>query len=69
MFDRGNNGVTLMGQFEVQIFDSYNTKIYPDGQAASIYGQIPPVVNACRPPGRWQSFDIAFFAPRFADRK
>lgn len=63
--DRGNNGVTLMGEFEVQIFDSYNTKIYPDGQAAAIYGQTPPAVNACRPPGKWQSFDIVFFAPRF----
>ncbi|NUQ64891.1 MAG: DUF1080 domain-containing protein [Pirellulales bacterium] len=67
--DRGNNGVTLMGQFEVQIFDSYNTPIYPDGQAAAIYGQTPPAVNACRAPGQWQSFDIVFFAPRFAEGK
>ncbi len=67
--DRGNNGVVLMGEFEVQIFDSYNTKIYPDGQAASIYGQTPPAVNACRAPGKWQSFDIVFFAPRFDGEK
>ena len=67
--DRGNNGVMLMGMFEVQIFDSYHVKIYPDGQAASIYAQTPPAVNACRKPGQWQSYDIVFFAPRFAEGK
>jgi hypothetical protein len=65
--DRGNNGVVLMGQFEIQIFDSWNEKIYPDGQCAAIYGQTPPMVNVTRPPGQWQSFDIFFIAPRFED--
>lgn len=68
-WDHGNNGVLLMGLFEIQIFDSYTTKIYPDGQAASVYGQTPPLVDACRKPGQWQSFDIIFFAPVFKDGK
>ncbi|MBN2505078.1 MAG: DUF1080 domain-containing protein [Verrucomicrobia bacterium] len=64
-YNRGNNGVMLMGLYEIQIFDSFNEKIYPDGQAAAIYGQTPPLVNACRRPGEWQAFDILFVAPRF----
>ncbi len=69
MFDRGNNGVMLMGLFEIQIYDSYTEKLYPDGQAASVYGQTPPMVNACRKPGQWQTFDIIFYAPVFRDGK
>ena len=69
MFDRGNNGVMLMGLFEIQIYDSYTEKLYPDGQAASIYGQTPPMVNACRKPGQWQTFNIFFFAPVFKEGK
>ena len=68
-YNRGNNGVLLMGLYEIQIFDSWNEKIYPDGQTAAIYGQTPPLVNASRPPGQWQSFDIVFTAPVFADGK
>lgn len=64
-YNQGNNGVLLMGLYEIQIFDSFNEKIYPDGQAAAIYGQTPPRVNACRPPGEWQTFDIVFTAPVF----
>ena len=67
--DQGNNGVDLMGLYEIQIFDSYNEKLYPDGQAASVYGQTPPLVNVTRPPGQWQSYDIIFTAPRFEDGK
>ena len=67
--DRGNNGVLLMGLYEIQIFDSWNETIYPDGQAAAIYGQTPPLVNACRPPGEWQSYDILFTAPVFTAGK
>lgn len=63
--NRGNNGVVLMGLYEIQIFDSYNEKLYPDGQAAAIYGQTPPLVNVTRPPGEWQSYDIFFTAPVF----
>ena len=66
---RGNSGVYLMGRYEIQVLDSYNNKTYPDGQAAAIYGQYPPMVNACRPPGEWQTYDITFIAPRFKDGK
>lgn len=65
MMNQGNNGVMLMGKIEVQIFDSYSVKIYPDGQAAAVYAQTPPLVNACRKPGEWQSYDILFQAPKF----
>jgi len=64
-YNRGNNGVMLMGLFEIQIFDSFNEKIYPDGQCAAIYAQTPPLVNVTRPPGEWQTFDIIFAAPKF----
>lgn len=65
----GNNGVQMIGLFEVQIFDSWTAKLYPDGQAASIYSQTPPLVNACRKPGQWQSYDIFVTAPAFQDGK
>lgn len=68
-YNRGNNGVLLMGLFEIQIFDSFNEKIYPDGQCCAIYGQTPPYVNVTRPPGQWQTFDIAFTAPKFEGQK
>jgi hypothetical protein len=64
-FDRGNNGVRLHGLYEIQIFDSWNERIYPDGQAAAVYGQTPPLVNATRPPGQWQAYDILLRAPLF----
>jgi hypothetical protein len=67
---RGNSGVYMMGKYEIQILDSYENKTYFDGQAASIYKQTPPMVNASRKPGEWQSYDIVFTAPRFgADGK
>jgi hypothetical protein len=62
---RGNSGLLLMGLYEVQILDSYQNKTYFDGQCASIYKQWPPLANACRKPGQWQTFDILFTAPRF----
>jgi mannose-6-phosphate isomerase-like protein (cupin superfamily) len=62
---RGNSGIFLLGKFEVQVLDSYHNPTYPDGQAAALYGQHPPLVNASRPPGQWQTYDIAFTAPRF----
>lgn len=65
---RGNSGLYLMGRYEVQILDSYDNKTYFDGQAASIYKQHPPLVNACRKPGEWQSYDILFTAPRFDEQ-
>ncbi len=62
----GNSGVYLMGKYEIQILDSWSSRSYADGQAAGLYGQYPPDVNACRPPGEWQSYDIFFQAPRFS---
>jgi hypothetical protein len=66
---RGNSGVYLLGKFEVQVLDSFQNPTYPDGQAAALYGQYPPLVNASRPPGEWQAYDILFTAPRFKDGK
>jgi hypothetical protein len=62
---RGNSGVYLMGRYEIQVLDSYNNHTYPDGAAGALYKQQPPLVNASRKPGQWQSFDIIFKAPRF----
>ena len=63
--DRGNSGVFLMGLYEVQVLDSYESKTYADGQAAAVYAQYPPLVNANRPPGQWQTYDIIFRGPQF----
>ena len=63
--DRGNSGVFLMELYEVQVLDCYENKTYADGMTAAIYGQYPPLVNACRPPGEWQTYDIVFHRPRF----
>jgi hypothetical protein len=66
---RGNSGVFLNGVFEIQVLDSYNNKSYADGQASAMYGQYPPMVNASRGPGEWQTYDIMFTSPRFAGGK
>jgi hypothetical protein len=63
--ERGNSGVFLMGHYEVQVLDSYRNRTYADGQAAAIYGQFPPMVNASRAPGEWQEYDIVFHRPHF----
>jgi len=63
--DRGNSGVFPMGLYEIQVLDSYNNVTYADGQASAVYGQYPPLVNAARPPGQWQTYDIIFRRPRF----
>ena len=70
---RGNSGVFLMGSYEIQVLDSYETEVLPDGsnknpnyadgQAASVYAENPPMVNACRKPGEWQTYDIVFHQP------
>ena len=62
---RGNSGLYLMGKYEVQILDSYENPTYYDGQAAGLYKQFPPLVNASRGPGEWQTYDVLFEAPRF----
>ena len=64
---RGNSGLYLMGQYEVQILDSFDNETYFDGQCGAIYKQQPPTVNACRKPGEWQTYDILFTAPRFTE--
>jgi hypothetical protein len=67
--ERGNSGVFLAGLYEIQVLDSYNNLTYADGQASAVYGQTPPLANAARPPGEWQTYDIIFTTPRFADGK
>ncbi len=62
---RGNSGVFLMGLYEIQVLDCYDNPTYADGTAAAIYGEYPPLVNASRPPGEWQTYDIVWLAPRF----
>ncbi|HVE61231.1 MAG TPA: DUF1080 domain-containing protein [Chitinophagaceae bacterium] len=67
---RGNSGVFLaapasQGGYELQVLDSYNNSTYVNGQAGSIYKQSPPLVNACRKPGEWQTYDVVWKAPRF----
>src|SRR5690606_2788151 len=62
---RGNSGIFLPGKYEIQVLDSYRNHTYVNGQCASIYKQTPPLVNACRKPGEWQTYDIIFKAPRF----
>ncbi len=64
---RGNSGVFLQGKYEVQVLDSYNNKTYFHGQAGSVYKQYPPLVNASRKPGEWQTYDIIYHAPIFGD--
>ena len=66
---RGNSGVFLMGLYEIQVLDCYNNPTYADGTTAAIYGQYPPLVNACRKPGEWQTYDIIWEAPRFEGDK
>jgi hypothetical protein len=61
----GNSGVFMLGKYELQIFESHDAKLYADGIAGAIYGQTPPLVNASRKPGQWQTFDIVFTAPKF----
>ena len=64
---RGNSGLYIQGRYEIQVLDSYQNPTYPDGSAGSLYKQRPPLVNASRKPGQWQTYDIVFHAPRFND--
>lgn len=63
--DRGNSGLYLQGRYEIQVLDSFQNETYPDGQCGAIYGQHPPLVNACRKPGEWQTYDIIFHAAEY----
>ena len=65
---RGNSGVFLMGQYEIQVLDSYENTTYPDGQCGALYGRAKPLVNASRKPGDWQTYDITFHRPKFDDQ-
>jgi len=65
---RGNSGILINGMYEVQVLDSYKAKTYPDGQAAAVYGQSPPLVNASKAPGQWQTYDIIFESPRWNEK-
>jgi hypothetical protein len=65
---RGNSGILINGLYEVQVLDSYQALTYPDGQAGAIYGQSPPLVNASKPPGEWQTYDIIFESPRWSEQ-
>ncbi len=68
---RGNSGIFLAalpwgaGGYELQVLDNYNNTTYVNGQAGSMYKQYPPLANACRKPGEWQSYDVIWVAPRF----
>ncbi len=66
---RGNSGIFLMGLVEIQVLDNYNNPTYPDGFASSVYGQNPPLVNALRAPGEYQTYDIVFRRPIYKDGK
>lgn len=65
---RGNSGILINNMYEVQVLDSYQAKTYPDGQAGAIYGQQPPLVNASKPPGVWQTYDILFESPHWNEK-
>ena len=64
---RGNSGLLINGMYEIQILDSYDSKTYPDGQCGALYGQTPPLVNASKAPGEWQSYDVIFESPRWSE--
>jgi hypothetical protein len=66
---KGNSGVFFMDRYETQILDCYNNPTYADGMAGAVYGQTPPLVNAVRPAGEWQTYDIVFTAPKFEQGK
>ncbi|MBO9151944.1 DUF1080 domain-containing protein [Chitinophaga sp. GCM10012297] len=64
---RGNSGIFLQSNYELQVLDNYDNKTYVNGQAGSIYKQAIPLVNACKKPGEWQTYDVIWTAPRFND--
>ena len=64
---RGNSGIFLQDRYEVQVLDNFNNRTYSNGQAGSIYKQTPPLVNAMRKPGEWNTYDILYTAPRFKE--
>lgn len=65
---RGNSGIFMMEKYELQVLDSYESVTYSNGQAGSIYKQSIPLVNACKGPGEWQTYDVIFMAPVFTEK-
>jgi hypothetical protein len=65
--ERGNSGIFLMSRYEIQVLDCYDNTSYADGMTGAVYGQNPPLFNACKKPRPWQSYDIVFTRPRFAE--
>ncbi len=66
---QGNSGVFIMNRYEIQVLNCWGNRTYADGMTGAIYGQTPPLVNACRKPGEWQSYDIHFKAPTFKGKE
>ncbi|MDX1563993.1 MAG: DUF1080 domain-containing protein [Phycisphaeraceae bacterium] len=66
---QGNSGIFLMDRYEIQVLNCWANRTDPDGMAGAVYGQTPPLYNACRKPGQWQAYDIHFKAPVFEDKK
>jgi len=66
---RGNSGVYLQGRYEVQVLDSYKNATYANGSCGALYSEYAPLVNACRPPEQWQTYEIIFHAPKCTDNK
>jgi len=64
---RGNSGVFMMERYELQVLDNYNNRTYRNGQAGSFYKQYAPLVNVCKKPGEWQTYDVIWTAPRFKE--
>ena len=64
---RGNSGIFLQGMYELQVLDNYDNRTYRNGQAGSIYKQYAPLVNVCKKPGVWQTYDVIYTAPRFKE--
>lgn len=64
---RGNSGIFMQGLYELQVLDNYNNRTYRNGQAGSMYKQYAPLVNVCKKPGVWQTYDVIYTAPRFKD--
>jgi hypothetical protein len=66
---RGNSGIFLMETYEIQVLDSYSNRTYADGQCGALYGRNVPLVNTCRKPGEWQTYDVIFHRPTFKNGK
>ena len=61
---KGNSGVFLQGRYEIQVLDSYGIEVPGKGDCGAVYDQFAPLVNACKPPLEWQTYDVFFRAPR-----